>query len=122
MIDINATFFLQAFHFFIVWWGVDRFFFRSVVRTIQEDDLLVGKLQQLLAQERTSLEAENSRRALLWEEHRKQFKLVTPGLVHKITPSAQSVVCPVCFEMDSSVKKKLVDQAAALIVQRVVNE
>jgi hypothetical protein len=122
MIDINATLFLQAFHFFAVWWIVDRFFFRSVVKAIQEDDYVVEKLQQSLELERQSLDTENNRRAFLWEQYRQQFKVVTPALINKEVPSAQSVVCPVCFEMDDAVRKLLVDETAALIVQRIAHE
>ena len=123
MIELNATFFVQALHFLAVWWVVDRFFFQEVVAIIQQEQREIELFNQEIEKERELLAKEQDRRAALWIAYQQKFKSTVPRLSSSlIAPSAQLLMCPVCFDLNPEQKEKYIQQTVLLITQRVINE
>jgi len=46
VIDVNATVLVQAIHFFVAWWLLDKFFFQFIVKVIQKEEAIIKWLNQ----------------------------------------------------------------------------
>ncbi len=123
MIELNATLFIQAFHFLAVWWVVDRFFFREIVTTIENEERELEQFNQKIEKERELLAQEHARRVALWVSYQQKFQTVIPRIGSSlIAPSVQLLMCPVCFDLNPAQKEKYIQQTVSLITQRVVDE
>lgn len=122
MIDFNATLFLQAGHFFLVWFLLDRFLFRSVVGAIQAERTHAKNLKTALEKERVTLVQEKEQKDLEWALYRKQFEKKSPNIEAQPALSYSAILCPLYVGIKSDQKKKLIEETSSLLVKRVIHD
>jgi hypothetical protein len=121
MVDFNATLLLQAFHFLLVWWLLDRFLFRDVVRIIQKERAACSKVASAIDRNKAALAAEQRKQDLIWLQYRKKFGKYAPEIEMSPLLSFSSILCPVIMKMKDDEKALLLSQAKSFLVKKVTN-
>lgn len=81
--EINITFFIQAFHFFVAYCILEKLFFRPTVTTIEDEKKIYNDLldtinsQQIVLQEKENLKKEK------WNIIKKRFAQTIPQIQTK---------------------------------------
>lgn len=121
MVDFNATFFLQAFHFLVTWWLLDTFLFRQAVRIIQKERAARSKVSGAIDKNKAALIAEQRKQDLLWEQYRKEFGKYAPEV--EMTPllSFSSILCPVTMRMKDQEKEQLLSETKSFLIKKVTD-
>ena len=122
MININATLLVQALHFFIVWFLLDRFLIRFLVQQVIQDETHEQDQKKELLKKQELIEAQ----VLLQKEHlhttKERFKLLYPEK-HSFVPFALCVTSdPHSLEPDENKKNILKTSLEAVIIKRVIHE
>ena len=118
MIEINATFLMQILHFLVMWWILDRFFFRHVVARIQQKESKIANLTKAIAQGQEALRTEQFRHVELWRRYRKKFAQQTPQIETTPALSYSTILCAIAVDLDKDAQKKLVKETKVIIVEK----
>lgn len=119
MIELNATFFIQMVHFFIAWWVLDRFFFRSIVALIHKKQREQKKAQQALKQIENAIQETHHKRDLLIKRYKKQFKEEAPVVQAEPALSYTAVLCPHSQKITPKNHEKLLEETEQLLLEKV---
>ena len=117
---INAALIIQAIHFLIAWFLLDRFLFKQLVHLVQEENKKQKILLEYIAQKKewNSLEKNNQLQFLI---KRKQIFLThTPLLEKKPTILFSSLLCPLT-DLSPEEKRILIDDVRSHIIQKVLS-
>ena len=88
--NINATIFVQAFNFFIVYWMVRLFLFKPVVTIIEHEKLQEHAMIDIINQQQKSLEIQEKERQRHWYICQEYFNAHQPSLAQEKTILAEN--------------------------------
>ena len=120
--NINATFFIQLFHFFIAYIILDRLLLRPWFSIIQDDEQTKATLNVSLDEARQQVHEKELLKQRLWEEARHTFSKATPPLSH--APSISFVArtpSPSLFMLDTQAMERYKEEMEHYLITRLGN-
>ncbi len=121
MINVDATIFFQALHFFLAWWVLDKFLFRSVVKAVFEEQGVLDALSKSIVKEQELLQHERDLHAEDQRVAKIKFKQEAPLIEPESSAVYLTISCPVTANIEKKKKHALVKEAKELLLQRVLN-
>lgn len=120
MVEVNFTLVVQACHFLVAWWVLDRFLFRPVVAVIERERAGVNRLEQTIEKGRKQLQDEKEHQKSLWEKSRKKFGKNAPDIEVRPELSYSTVLCPVAVGLEKKERQRLVAETKEQIVKKAL--
>lgn len=125
MFSFDITLLIQAFHFFIAWWLIDRYLFRSVMVEVEHEKAfhegLKNKMQVLQDQIKT---AEREKEEY-WQTFKNCYKQHIPAMVSRYNASqiSQNIDQNNVIERISETQKEhLVTDVASKVAARIAHD
>ena len=120
MVNINIKLIFQIFHFFIMWFFLDRFLFSPVVKLIMEEESFVNKLKKSIKASEFFFQKESEKRDFLWKKSKEKFKKKSPNIINHPLLSSSDITCPIIDIIDKDRKKKLIIDSVNILTERII--
>lgn len=115
---LNATFLVQAMHFFIAYVIVERLLFRPAVREIQADQLEKKHLKEAVEAQALIVKTLEQERQAAWQSACKQFKETMPP-IKPVRIAAIPQELPVIPVLRAQRKAEIIDECVAALLKEV---